>query len=772
TVYDEPGCHISADPGTEVCAGTDVTLTEDGGDAVSWNWTTGETTSFIVVSASDTYGVTITDANGCESYCDITVTVMVCEVCGAVAPDFSICVDTPLDDDLFITNGADCSMAGGCTMTDLDYSRVDSSEPGTYDYTVTCSDGVSSDTDTGTVTVLPEPTADFTVDKTSGCAPLTVVFTDQSTGNPGSWSWDVDGDGIEDYNIQNPSHTYASTGTYTVSLTVSNACGSDTETKPNYIEVIVCDGNPVIISVTQSSDEPCADEDVVITAHVTDDVGVTSVTLEYDTTEVPMSLDSGTPQNGYWVATIPGQPAGTTLTIYVIAYDGAGNSAQYGPHYKTWIECVGPVLEIVKTDDPDPVEPGETLTYTIIVTNTGNATATGVTVIDDYDETVLNITGADGGFDNGDTITWDGGLTIPSGGSLSYTITATVSPAATRGSIFYNTADVTCTEGPPDSDTESTEVATIPVTPSGGGGGGCPEIKYLTVDWEGNNTTKPLYSNGKLAADLLGPNSDLSHSLLLERGTHAPLAGGRTYYLIVVRELEETEIPSLTDNTVAIVVFNITPVGAVFDRDIFLTLGIDELPENTLNVTMAYYDDVNEVWETLEFEAGGPSGVAELTLSTAINHFSIFGVLAEVAPPPPPPAHFEASGLSIVPGVEKIWQRITFVTKTGQSVIITANVANDGGQEGDCTVALKLNGETVDTNTVRLGPGQSQPVSFTASGLDYGQYDVEVNELSGEFTASRTINWWLIIVIIVAIGLIIWGVVWGRRRRRRAQQEA
>ncbi|MGB5924602.1 MAG: PKD domain-containing protein, partial [Dehalococcoidia bacterium] len=30
TVYDEPGCHISADPGTEVCAGTDVTLTEDG----------------------------------------------------------------------------------------------------------------------------------------------------------------------------------------------------------------------------------------------------------------------------------------------------------------------------------------------------------------------------------------------------------------------------------------------------------------------------------------------------------------------------------------------------------------------------------------------------------------------------------------------------------------------------------------------------------------------------------------------------------------------
>jgi hypothetical protein len=85
---------------------------------------------------------------------------------------------------------------------------------------------------------------------------------------------------------------------------------------------------------------------------------------------------------------------------------------------------------------------------------------------------------------------------------------------------------------------------------------------------------------------------------------------------------------------------------------------------------------------------------------------------------------------------------------------------------------LKLNGQTVDTKTVTIGAGQSKQVSFTQSGLDYGQYDVEVAGLSGDFTTSRTINWWLIIAIIVAIGLIIWGVAWGRRRRRKAQQEA
>ena len=126
------------------------------------------------------------------------------------------------------------------------------------------------------------------------------------------------------------------------------------------------------------------------------------------------------------------------------------------------------------------------------------------------------------------------------------------------------------------------------------------------------------------------------------------------------------------------------------------------------------------------------------------------------------------SGLSIVTSVERIWESVTFVTKTGESVTITANVFNDGGQEGTYTVELKLNGETVDTETVTLGAGQSQQVSFSLSEMDYGQYEVEVAGLSGEFTTSRTITWWLIIVIIVAIGLIIWAVVWGRRRRGRA----
>ncbi|QNL20724.1 PKD domain-containing protein [Hyphobacterium sp. CCMP332] len=72
------------------------------------------------------------------------------------------------------------------------------------------------------VSQVAPPSAGFTYSATN----QTVAFTDTSSGNPTSWSWDF-GDGNTSTS-QNPSHTYASGGTYTVCLTASNASGSDT----------------------------------------------------------------------------------------------------------------------------------------------------------------------------------------------------------------------------------------------------------------------------------------------------------------------------------------------------------------------------------------------------------------------------------------------------------------------------------------------------------------------------------------------------------------
>lgn len=81
------------------------------------------------------------------------------------------------------------------------------------------------------------PSADFVADNTNVEVGQTVNFTDQSTGDITTWSWDFDNNGTEDSAEQNPSYVYNTAGTYTVSLTVTGPGGSDTETKPDYIQV-------------------------------------------------------------------------------------------------------------------------------------------------------------------------------------------------------------------------------------------------------------------------------------------------------------------------------------------------------------------------------------------------------------------------------------------------------------------------------------------------------------------------------------------------------
>lgn len=79
------------------------------------------------------------------------------------------------------------------------------------------------------------PVASFTGTPLAGPLPLTVIFTDSSTNTPKMWAWTF-GDGTTS-TIQNPSHQYTSTGTYTVVLTAKNAAGSNTLTKTKYITV-------------------------------------------------------------------------------------------------------------------------------------------------------------------------------------------------------------------------------------------------------------------------------------------------------------------------------------------------------------------------------------------------------------------------------------------------------------------------------------------------------------------------------------------------------
>jgi len=108
-------------------------------------------------------------------------------------------------------------------------------KPGVYTVTLTVSNRAGGDSMTKTdyITVRSLPLADFTANRTSGTAPMTVQFTDTSKGNPVSWAWSF-GDGTTSTE-QNPVHTYSAIGTYSVQLTVTNEAGSDTKTSPGYI---------------------------------------------------------------------------------------------------------------------------------------------------------------------------------------------------------------------------------------------------------------------------------------------------------------------------------------------------------------------------------------------------------------------------------------------------------------------------------------------------------------------------------------------------------
>ncbi|WP_245618902.1 PKD domain-containing protein [Methanogenium cariaci] len=103
----------------------------------------------------------------------------------------------------------------------------------------------------GGVQVLYEPQvtppalpANFTADVTEGgVAPLTVTFTDRTTGGPEEWCWEF-GDGTTSTE-QHPVHTYMTAGTRTVCLTVKNACGCDTTVHEDYIHVHAPHPTPV-----------------------------------------------------------------------------------------------------------------------------------------------------------------------------------------------------------------------------------------------------------------------------------------------------------------------------------------------------------------------------------------------------------------------------------------------------------------------------------------------------------------------------------------------
>jgi PKD repeat protein len=111
---------------------------------------------------------------------------------------------------------------------------------GTYTCTVTDATGCST-MNTFVVNNIGcggPPVAAFSGTPTTVCSGSTVAFTDLSTNTPTSWTWSFPGGTPSGSNAQHPAITYSTPGTYDVTLTASNASGSDPVNIVGYITVV------------------------------------------------------------------------------------------------------------------------------------------------------------------------------------------------------------------------------------------------------------------------------------------------------------------------------------------------------------------------------------------------------------------------------------------------------------------------------------------------------------------------------------------------------
>ncbi|MDD1720024.1 MAG: PKD domain-containing protein [Methanoregulaceae archaeon] len=110
-------------------------------------------------------------------------------------------------------------------------------KPGSYAVSLTATNSLGFNTKTVSsyIRAGSSPVSNFAVMPRQGETPLEVRFSDLSSGQPDSWSWNFGDGGSSD--LQNPVHTYGSPGTYSVSLTVGNNFGETSRILTNVITV-------------------------------------------------------------------------------------------------------------------------------------------------------------------------------------------------------------------------------------------------------------------------------------------------------------------------------------------------------------------------------------------------------------------------------------------------------------------------------------------------------------------------------------------------------
>ncbi|TJY65521.1 PKD domain-containing protein [Sphingobacterium alkalisoli] len=245
-------------------------------------------------------------------------------------------------------------------------------QPGTYAVVLTITGGACSKTITKTNYIqVIGPDVDFSTDITEGCGPLTVAFTNNTIASSPSirWVWDF-GDGTTS-TLQNPTHEYASVGTYTVTLTVSDLDGcSRTLTKTDLIQVNMLAASIIPTNVTCNGGS-----DGSITA--TPDEGLAPFTYEWGNGAATATI-SGLSAGNYSVKITDANGCSVTKSVEIIEPIPAGlatsnptsvshSSAALGGELLNGLDCEQETgIVYATTSNPDIAD------TKVIMTLTGN----------------------------------------------------------------------------------------------------------------------------------------------------------------------------------------------------------------------------------------------------------------------------------------------------------------------------------------------------------------------------------------------------------------
>ena len=188
----------------------------------------------------------------------------------------------------------------GATSSDLNPSHVFNS-PGLYSVTLTVEGpgGTSNVTRQISAQSPTPPTAGFTQNTTTGIAPLTVQFTDQSSGTVTNWFWTFsDGGTSAD---RNPSHVFTIPGVYNVLLTVTGPGGSSFASR----QIVVQGPTPTFTTTWTSTP---------VTPTLTS-TPVTPTTTGTNTVLPPTATFTETPTSTATLTLIPPTTTGTNTTV-------------------------------------------------------------------------------------------------------------------------------------------------------------------------------------------------------------------------------------------------------------------------------------------------------------------------------------------------------------------------------------------------------------------------------------------------------------------------